>query len=225
MAARVSVSVLVVAVLAALITVAALLGAWQLRASGSGQQQTTSAAGARNDTCVREHCRVLATAKVAGRSVRLHATRRGTEGAIELPGNDRTLRVTVTDVGARLGRDSLRCIDGSGGTACLVRGASAQGKVGEVLLKQQGSWDRVERPYVSSAGVLGLQTIDGTASVVAVQPDCKSADCDTERVYAQAFTASGRVLGCTEAYRSKYALPGWPRVTPRRYQLGTCPES
>lgn len=225
MAARVSVSVLVVAVLAALVTVGALFGAWQLRATDAGQQRATSVPGARNDTCVRERCPVLATAKVASRSARLHATRRGTEGAIELPGNDRALRVTVTDVGARLDRDSLRCIDGSGGAACLVRGGSAQGEVGEVLLKRRGSWERVERPYVSSAGVLELQAIDGTASMVAVQPDCESADCETDRVYAQVFTAAGRVLGCTEVYRSKYALPGWPRVAPGRYQLGACPQS
>lgn len=221
---RASLSVPIVAVLSGLVALAALFGAWQLRTSSSADESAESPRPARNDHCVRAECPVLASVPTAGGNVVLHATPDGEQGALEVPGSDSALRITVTDVGARLDRGSLSCTPATAtdAPACLVAGESPQGRVGEVFQDKQDSWDRVERPYVASGGVLDLRAIEGRNSVVAVQQACRGEDCASERVYAQVFGAGGRDLGCTTTYASKYSLPGWPEVAPRNYQLEAC---
>ncbi|WP_156365185.1 hypothetical protein [Sciscionella sediminilitoris] len=226
--ARASISVPIIAVLAVLVTLAALFGAWQLRLPT--QQDTASAdspGSGRNDKCVRTDCPVLTSVESVDGAVRLHATADGEQGALEVPGAESALRITVTDVGARLAKDSLSCVPGDGtvGATCLVAGDSPQGRVGEVFVYKQASWDRVDRPYVASSGILQLRATDGRNAVIAVQRGCRSEDCQSSRVYAQVFAVGGRDLGCTETYASKYSLPSWPEVAPRGYQLHPCTDN
>ncbi|SFQ21666.1 hypothetical protein SAMN05421810_105210 [Amycolatopsis arida] len=228
-------SVLVTAVVAALVTAGALGGAVVLRPGAQPNDARppdgapTRAVDAR---CPPESCQVLASTEVAGTVVALLADSDGGSGRVRFGGQARGLVVEtmVTTMGARLTGDSLRCAEGAR-PVCLVRGAVDGGAVGEVLVSAgtgEGTWRAAERLYFSDAGYLSLDDVtgDGVAEVVVVRHDCAPdaapARCRVAPVVAQVFDLGGTEVGCTRRHTAPSGLRGWPEVEVRRSDLRDC---
>lgn len=224
-------SVLVTTWAAVAVTVAGLALAVALRpdraAPEPGGTPTTSAESAESDgqlQCGAAPCQPVATQRVGADSVELLAGV-GT-GRVQVTSalGTSVFEVSITQSGAQLTADSLDCLAGAVST-CLVRGATASGVQGEVLVGQHGTWSRAQVGYVASGGYLALHDVngDGVADVVAVQSACRSAD-GCEQVFAQVFVvdAGSTPLGCTRVFPSLAQVPGYPDVAVSQGDLHRC---
>lgn len=220
-AMRVSRSVWVTVVVAALVAAGALIASSRMWSAEQGVSGASPVAtpGA---NCTVVACRKVAEQTVNGAQVRLLVSGDGSAGEVVSTADRNEFRVTITDAGARLNAGSLSCVNGAT-PACLVSGLSMQGRVGEVFLGRQGAWERIESSYVSSARVLQLRVVDGTVAVITVRGDCSGGDCGSGGVAAEVFdAATGKSLGCTATVPTKYQLPGWPQLRPALPQLHPC---
>lgn len=242
--------VLATAVLAVLVTAGALVGAFLLRQHPSPPQ----AAGASTDAggCHASNCRTIASTTIGSDTIDLLANRDGTIGSLRVRStgqapssrtssgqtptgqgtglsqtspNTSTLEVPITGQGATLTAQSLVCDPGNT-PACLVRGNSSQGTIGQIYLRRSTGWSASGNPYVSDGGYLGLFDVDGdnTSDVITVQRYCPGAGdgCTSQHVFAKVFSLIGKELGCTETVSEPKWLPGWPNVSPSESELHTC---
>jgi hypothetical protein len=174
----------------------------------------------------------LASVTVRGTVVALLADPNGGSGRLRIGPEAANVRLElmITSMGARLGADSLWCADGSI-QACLVRGESSDGTVGEVFSNHGESWRRMaDKPYLSDAGNLSLSDADGNGSpyVIVVRHECPasqpgSAKCQAAPVLGSVFDLAGRQLGCTKKYTSPSQMRGWPDIRLTNSDLRACP--
>lgn len=227
-------SVLVVAICAALMTVAALVAAFELRQTATLLPRSSVQTAAKDGgPCGGRTCRPIAQNVVGGTTIELLADPGGTAGSLRIgsaqaPGSvGDTFQVSITQNGAQLDSGSLSCVGGSA-PACMVRGGSDEGVIGEVFVDRPSGWGQVEVPYLSDAGYLALLAGDAQhePQVIAVQRNCdrrKKRTCTSPGVYAQVFSLTGAEIGCTQTVSMPASLPGWPAVNPRSGQLRPCP--
>jgi hypothetical protein len=231
---RIPRSAVVTALLAAVVTAAALVAVVQLRpkpddASTSQPVQPEIRAGAAPG-CGAGACQQLATMTVAGTPVVLLAGADGQGGRVRIgpqPGTE--FELSIIGMGAKLSPSSLRCIAGST-SACLVRGETAAGGAyGELLTGTGEVWRDFGRPYFADAGTLSLfdVTQDGRPDVIVVRHECPNAPsgtpaCDAAPVLAEVYDLDGKVRGCTATVRSPSSFRGWPEVEVRKSQLKSC---
>lgn len=231
-AARPPRPVLVTVVLAVVVAVGSLVTAALLRPDAArpargGLSMPTSTA---NSGCGDDPCRVVASASVNGMPVELLADADGGTGRLRAggPSSGSVAEVTITAMGVRLNRDSLRCPP-SDTPVCLVRGPHDGGMAGEVHVWRGDSWRSDQRPYFSDAGsvVLDDATGDEVPEVVVVRHECAGTDsaaaCQQAPVLAEVFDLGGRQVGCTETYGSPGSLRDWPEVDVESYELTECP--
>jgi hypothetical protein len=235
--ARVPRSVLVTVLGAAVVTAGALIAVAGSRPrpdtpAGVGAAADRSAAEAASwAACGAGRCVELASVAVKGTLVALLADPNGGSGRLRIGPEAANVRLEtmITSMGARLGADSLRCADGSI-QACLVRGESSDGTVGEVFSNHRQSWRRMaEKPYLSDAGNLSLSDVEGNGSpdVIVVRHECPatqpgSAKCAAP-VLGSVFDLAGRPLGCTKMYTSPSQMRGWPDIRLTNSDLRACP--
>jgi hypothetical protein len=224
-------AIIVVAVVSALVAAGALVTAAQVgkrppAAPTASPTPTTPDVGV--DGCKVDPCQVLATAPVAGTTIELLADRGARSGRLRIggPGSSSVIEATVTELGVTLTPESLQCLAGSL-SACLVRGAYDGGLAGQVVVGRSGKWSSLLKPFVSDAGYLALAevTADVGPELVAVQHHCDRAstpDCTRTPVFAQVFSTTGAVQGCTRDYDSLERLPGYPAVEVRSNHLSPC---
>ncbi|HJQ45210.1 MAG TPA: hypothetical protein VJ870_02645 [Amycolatopsis sp.] len=204
------------AVLAALVTIAALVGVASLRGRNDGRADFEAVPGVSAPTSAEEcgaaPCTVLATQTVGADTVRLLADRQGANGRFQA--GAALLESTITQLGARLGAGSLSCVPGST-SACLVTAPFNGGRVGQLLIERAGTWRSVDKPYFSDAGVLVLDDVSGSEvpEVVVVQ---------SSPVLARVFALEGSVVGCTRHYTALSQLRGWPNVRLQASDLRSC---
>jgi hypothetical protein len=209
-----------------LVTVAALVTAFTLRPEPPG---SPDAGAAGEEGCRSGGCGPVASATVGADRVELLASRTGEAGAIRAGrGAVKTLfDVAISHQGARLDGQSLDCVDGAS-PACLVRGRSDAGTLGDVFVSHQGSWSQTDRKFISDNNYLALHDVldDSTPEVVAVQRSCQDAsstECPDPAYFAQVFSLTGAVLGCTTPVADVDALPGSDGdVIPAYYNVHTC---
>lgn len=178
---------------------------------------TTSGVGV--DGCAKEPCTVPATVHVSGYVVELVADAGNTSGRLRIggAGASEVIEATITNTGAVLGPDSLQCLPGSI-VACVLRGNTAQGMAGQVVVGRSGQWGELMPPFLSDAGYLGLDDVlpDPGAEIVVAQHRCNRTvvpDCSTTPVYVQVYDLRSEERGCTRNYNRLESLPGWPVVT------------
>lgn len=230
-------SVLITAVVAAVMTVAALATVaalrWRADNFATSDEPTTPptsvglAAG-----CGGGPCQVLSSAPVHGTPIELLTDNNGGSGRVRVGGvgSDIVIPITINQFGVRLNQNSLRCVAGET-SVCLVRGPNDGGMVGEVLVSRGDSWRPAERPYFSDAGHIVLDDVDGddVPEIVVVRHDCSSESgssrCATAPVLAQVYGVAGEVLGCTKRYTSPSNIRGWPEVNISVSQLRGCDRS
>lgn len=217
--------VVTAAVLSVLVAAGALAAAAAVREHRQNGAGTTTTAppsetsGVDADGCRVEPCAVLATAPIGDTTVELVADRDRTSGRLRIGGvaSSKVIEVTITDtVGVVLTADSLQCVADSL-SACLVRGQFGGGTAGQVVVGRSGKWNELARPFVSDAGYLALADLrpDVGPEIVAVQHDCvrtTTADCTGTPVFAEVYSMTSAVLGCTRDYARIEALPGFPAV-------------
>jgi hypothetical protein len=209
-----------------LVSAAALITAAVLRPPppGSLEAGATSEGG-----CQGGGCALVASATVGSERVELLAGKNGEAGTLRAgTGAARTLfDVAITHQGARLDSQSLNCVDGAT-PACLVRGRSDAGTLGDVFVSHQGSWSQTDRKFISDDDYLALHDVlgDSAPEVVAVQRRCQnggSTDCPDPAYFAQVFSLTGNVLGCTTPVAEVSSLPGENgEVIPAYYNVHTC---
>jgi hypothetical protein len=211
-------------VVCALVAAGALAMAASLRgrdATPASADDTTSSTttGVGVDGCDVEPCTVLGSVPVGGNRIELVADRGNTSGRVRIggAGSSEVIEVTITDKGAVLGPDSLQCVPGTL-VACLVRGTSDQGVIGQVVVGRTRKWNSLAAPFQSDAGYLALADVFGDtgAEIVVAQHRCDRAtvpDCSTTPVYVRVYSLRGEDKGCTRSYSGLDSLPGWPVVT------------
>ncbi|MCP2165425.1 hypothetical protein [Goodfellowiella coeruleoviolacea] len=226
-------SVVVLAWLAAVITVGALVAAATLRPAGETDEDGGPVTGASTPAtgaglqCGSQACQSVATQQVGQESVELLSDPAGRIGRVRVSGAGApsVFEATITQLGAQLTANSLQCATGVS-AVCLVRGTSPSGgSVGEVLLAKDGAWSRIDVPYYSAGSYLGLADVnrDGVADVVSVQYDCDSAELTgCQRVFLWVFEATGDNIGCTATVTGVEQLAGWPNPAPEMGQLYPC---
>ncbi|QWF79361.1 hypothetical protein HUW46_02769 [Amycolatopsis sp. CA-230715] len=224
---------MVTAALAALVTAAALIGVAVLRHQTEAAPTTGEpAAAAPNGVtqCGTGACQVVASQPVDGKTVDLLADSAGDNGKLRVggPGSPIVVETSTTSLGARLNNTSLSCVTATV-SACLVRGPSRDGLIGQVVINRGDSWRPAEATtYSSDAGAITLHSVvssDAPDLIVAKKAPCNSPTaCRSAAVYAQVYNLTGSLLGCTPTYRTASSLPGWPDVAPTRAQLrAECP--
>jgi hypothetical protein len=170
-------------------------------------------------------CQPVATQRVGADAVELLAGVGTGRVQVTSAVGTSVFEVSITQSGAQLTADSLDCLAGAVST-CLVRGATASGVQGEVLVGQHGTWSRAQVGYLASGGYLALHDVngDGVADVVAVQRACRS-DSGCEQVFGQVFVvdAGSTPLGCTRVFPSLAQVPGYPEVALSQADLHPCP--
>ncbi|WP_409466769.1 hypothetical protein [Amycolatopsis sp. GA6-003] len=232
---RVPRSALLTAVLAAVATAAALVVAVVLRPKPDGavtmapREPAAAPVEGSASTCGNGPCRQLAAVSVGGTPVVLLADAAGGSGRVQVgkePGTE--FELAITNLGAKLTKTSLRCIDGST-AACLVRGDAAGGSYGELLTESGGVWRDYGKPYFSDAGSLSLYDVsqDGRPDVIVVRHECPQAvsgspRCQAAPVVAEVYELDGEVMGCTSTVTSPSNFRGWPDVELRKSQLRRC---
>lgn len=234
MAGRVPRSLILAAVLSALVAAGALAGAAALRSgttdaapavvtSENSPVPTLDASG-----CLRPPCQQLATTTIGGTSVELLADADATSGRLRIGGvtSGHVIETTITDLRVTLTATSLQCLSG-GPSACLIRGEHEGGIVGQVVVGRSDNWSALDRRFVSDAGYLVLANVDGDSApeVLAAQHDCAEPDpavCAARPVYVQVFALTGAVAGCTRKYARLDRLPGYPAVTITPAALTPC---
>jgi hypothetical protein len=206
----------ITAVLAALVTVAALIAVASLRARGR-HPVVASPAGAQSAPtagveCGQAPCRVLATQSVDGGQVELLADAQGDNGRFQAGAV--VLQTSVTQLGARVDAGSLSCVAASV-SACLVSGPLNGGRIAQLLVERDGVWRSVDRPYFSDLGVIVLSNVSGTDApeVVVVQ---------RSPVMARVYALDGSTVGCTKKYSYPAQLRGWPDVRVLAGDLRPC---
>lgn len=234
--ARAPRSVLVTVLVAAVVTAGVLIAVAALRSRAGapvGAGPGADPAGAitpPNSNCGPAACVQVASATVNGTEVALLAAPDGGSGHLRLgfDPSHATVETTITSIGARLGPDSLRCVDGTI-IVCLVRGVTEGGLVGEVLAYRGESWRGPEKPFFSDAGNISLSdaTGDNSPDVIVVRHECPgsqpgSAKCGAAPVLASVFDLAGRQLGCTKKYPSPSNLRGWPDIRLTKAELRGC---
>lgn len=228
-------SVLVTALVAVLVTVAAMGSVLVLRVRAD-----RSAAAAVGDSavsnvmpstqCGNGPCQVLSALDVKGTRVELLADGDGGNGRFRVGGGASQLEVetAITALGVRLNQDSLRCVAATT-AACVVRGPHSGGMAAEVLVARADTWRASESSYFSDAGavVLGNVLGDDSPEVIVVRHDCtanqsSSGRCPSAPVLAEVFDLAGQQLGCTRRYTSPGQLRGWPEVRLVQADLRHC---
>jgi len=208
--------VVVTAVLAVLVTVAALIGVASLRSrddGGAGLQMASPGAPLTSgEECGSGPCRTLTSQPVDAGTVDLLADDQGTNGRFRAGGV--LIETTITQLGARLDAGSLSCVTASV-SACLVTGPLGSGRVGQLMVDRAGTWRSVDKPYFSDAGVLTLGNVSGSDApeVVVVQ---------NSPVLARVYALDGSTVGCTRRYTYLSQLRGWPDVRLQAADLRAC---
>ena len=223
MATRASRPVVVTAVAALVVIVLALTTALTLRlqrdAALAADRIGPAVATVPGDmTCGNGPCGVLTSTPVGGVTVELLAGEGGKHGMLRVlgTGTEILLETALSDLGARLTQHSLLCTEGDI-TACLARGSTNRGLVGEVFVARGDKWEAVERPYVSTGGYLDLIRATGGDSL-----DVVLARRLRSGVSLEVFALDGTPQGCTRSYRDLARLPGWPDVHLDDTQLRPC---
>ncbi|ROS40198.1 hypothetical protein EDD35_2525 [Amycolatopsis thermoflava] len=209
-------SVVVTAVVAAVVALSALVTVRLLREDGASAQAPVGGAGSTAVTagadCGEGPCQVVARATVDGKPVELLADSQGGNGRFQAGAN--AIEVTVTALGGRLDANSLSCVSGAV-SACLVHARQEGASIAQLLVDRAGTWRSVDKPYYSSGGVVRLDDVTGDTApeVVVVQ---------TSPVLARVFALDGSALGCTRRYTSVSQLRGWPEVQLNPGDLRAC---
>jgi hypothetical protein len=207
----------VTAVVAAVVVVAGLVFAYFQRPNNTDSGQSGTDTGMRCGTTV---CQVVIGKSVGKDLVELLAGTGG--GRIRVTGESGPFifEMTIAESGAKVDGESLQC-DEAAVSVCLVRGAHDGDLLGEVLVRKDGTWSRVQAAYLASAGYLGLHDVneDGTADIVAAQHAC---DGQCRNAFVQVFSAIGPDVGCTTTAPERDQLPGWPTPVPKLSQLRPC---
>jgi len=223
----------ITAVLCALVAAAALAVAASLRhrdEPGSSGQTTPPTSGVGADGCGDEPCTVLASITLGGNQVELVADNGFRSGRLRVSGagTSDVIEVTVTEMGAVLGPDSLQCVPGSL-ASCVIRGSTEQGVIGQVVVGRSGQWNQLTQPFQSDAGYLALADVTGDtgAEILVAQHRCDRAavpDCSATPVYVHVYSLRSEDKGCTRSYSGLESLPGWPAVTLKSTDLdpGRC---
>ncbi|MGW6931073.1 hypothetical protein ACWGE0_13485 [Lentzea sp. NPDC054927] len=213
-------SVQVIAVVAAVVVVAGVVFAYFQRPNNTDSGQSGTDGGMRCGTTV---CQVIIGKSVGKDLVELLGGTGG--GRIRVTGASGPFifEMTIAESGAVVDDKSLRCVEAEV-SVCLVHGVQGGKALGEVLVRKDGTWSRVQTAYQSSAGYLGLHDVneDGTADVVAAQFACDGQCRDT---FVQVFSVLGPNLGCTTAAPAREQLAGWPAPVPKMSQLRPCADS
>jgi hypothetical protein len=193
--------------------------------AGTSAPATTSGVGV--DGCLRERCTVLADIPVGASRVQLVVDSGGGSGRLRIggAGASKVVEATITSMGATMGPDSLQCVADTL-SACLLRGQTADGVVGQVVAGRSGQWSELAQPFVSDAGYLALApvTSDVGPEILVAQHRCPrgTPDCSGTPVYVRVYTLQSQELGCTQDYRRLESLPGWPAVTLKPANLTDC---
>lgn len=209
-------SVVVTAILAAVVALSALVAVRLLRDDGTSAQTSVHDAGSSSVTsgvdCGEGPCQAVARATVGGDPVELLADSAGGNGRFQAGAS--VLEVTVTALGGRLDVNSLSCASGAV-SACLVQARQESATIAQLVVNRAGTWRSVDKPYYSSAGVIRLDDVSGDTApeVVVVQ---------TAPVLARVFALDGSALGCTRRYTSVSQLRGWPEVQLNAGDLRAC---
>jgi hypothetical protein len=226
----------VTVIVCVLVTLGALVTAGVLRhqrASGAHPEETTApqttTSGAGADGCLTDPCTVVGPIPIGGTTVQLVADAGGKSGRVQIGGGgaSNVIEVTITKFGAVLGPESLDCVGGTQ-SVCVVRGASADGLLGQVIVGRSEKWASPGKPFVSDAGYIGVQDVlprQSLLEVLVAQHRCDpsaTADCSTTPVYVQVFTLQSESLGCTRDYARLESIPGWPTVDLARATLRDC---
>ncbi|GAB2752790.1 hypothetical protein [Amycolatopsis magusensis] len=230
-------SIVVTAVLAVLVTAAALVTAVLLRpdapdvaAPGAGGESST--AGVASE-CGPQACQVLVRQPVKGTTAELLADPEGGAAHVRFGGlgSDFVLESALAPMEVAVGQDSLQCVDAEL-AACLVQGDYQGGVLAELLVAPGDTWRQSDRLYFSDAGrVLLAQVVgDPAPEVVVVRHECASAapaapGCTRGPVLAEVFELSGKQAGCTKRYSAPSQLRGWPDVRLGPADLRPCPVS
>ncbi|MFC4853468.1 hypothetical protein [Actinophytocola glycyrrhizae] len=226
-------AVVVTVMVCALVTLGALVTAGVLRHERASTADpvatttvppTTSGVGA--DGCLTRPCVVVGPVPIGGTTVQLVADAGGRSGRVQIGGGGASdvIEVTITKLGAVLGPDSLQC---SGGTqsACVVRGDTPDGMLGQIVVGRSGEWASLEKPFASDAGFVAVQDVTGRQSgpeVLVAQHRCDRPDCAGTPVYVQVFTLRSDSLGCTRDYARLDSIPDWPVVDLTEATLRDC---
>jgi hypothetical protein len=236
MRVRTPASVLLTALLAVVVAVGALIAVVTLRPRPDSQVPADGGTGLPSGAvpaepiCGPGPCEQLAAQTVGGAPVTLLAAPTGKFGQVRIgaPGQSTLFDLTISGMGATLGKESLRCLDGTS-AACLVRGDLDGGAVGEVLVSTGGTWRGSGRPYFADAGNMSLFDVtgDGTADIIVVRHECPGAQsgspkCQAAPVLAEVYGLGGESLGCTKKYTSPSQLKGWPDVRLTKPELRVC---
>jgi hypothetical protein len=207
------------AVLAALVTAAALVAVAKLRSPASDGSSALdlgasgSALSSGSPDCGGGACHVLASQTVNGMPIKLLADAQGAHGRFQA--GDAVIEMPIAALGARLDAGSLTCV-ASSVSACLVSAGQNGGKIGQLLVERSGTWHSVDKPYFSDAGVIVLGNVSGgdAPEVVVVQ---------SSPALAQVYALDGKTVGCTKKYSSPSQLRGWPNVRVTASDLRSCP--
>lgn len=215
---------IITVVACALVAASALLTAAVLRqerVASAGPAETTTpsttTSGPGADGCLTDPCRVLGPVPIGGTTVQLVADAGGRSGRVQIGGAGASdvIEVTITKLGAVLGADALQCVGGTL-SACVVRGKSAEGVLGQVIVGRSAKWASLEKPFASGAGFVAVQDVTGRQSgpeVLVAQHRCDrpaTAECADTPVYVQVFSTRSELLGCTRDYARLDSMPGWP---------------
>lgn len=229
-------AVVVTVVVCALVALGALVTAGVVRherAKAAATEETTTppttTSGPGADGCLEKPCAVLGPITIGGTTVQLVEDSGGSSGRLQIGGGGSSdvIEVTITDRGAVLGPDSLQCA-GTTQIVCLVRGTSASGMLGQLVVGRSREWASAGKPFASDAGYIGLQDVDSRLTgleVLVAQHRCDpaaTADCSTTPVYVQVFTLNSKSIGCTRNYVRLESIPGWPAVDLSEATLRPC---
>ncbi|GHF78603.1 hypothetical protein FHX82_004456 [Amycolatopsis bartoniae] len=209
-------SVLLTALLAAIVTVGALVGVAAMRAREDRPREAAPVppVSAQPGTdCGDGPCKLLATRTVGAGAVELLADAQGANGRFQADGQ--VVQTSITELGGRLDPDSLTCVAASV-SACLVSAPFSGGELGELVVQRDGDWRAVAKPYFSDAGVIELGNVanDDAPEVVVVQ---------SSPALARVYALDGSVVGCTRKYSYPAQLRGWPQVRVLASDLRACP--
>lgn len=229
-------AMVVTAIVCTLVALGALVTAGVLRherASSADSEETTTpsttTSGAGADGCLARPCTVVGPVRIGGTTVQLVVDAGGRSGRLQIGGGGASdvIEVTITNLGAVLGPDSLECV-GSAQSACVIRGASSDGMFGQIVVGRSGKWaSSRDKPFASDAGYVAVRDVDRRQSgleVVVAQHRCDpaTADCATTPVYLRVFTLQSESLGCTRDYARLESIPGWPAVDLTGVRIRPC---
>lgn len=229
-------AVVITAVTCALVAAAAFAAAASLRhrdttgAEPTGTTDVPASSGVGVDGCAVDPCSVLSTTNLGGTSIELVADAGAASGRVRIggAGSSEVIEASITSMGATLTRDSLQCMSGTP-AVCLLKGQSAQGMVGQVIVGRSAKWSELAAPFQSDAGYLAVADVTGKEvgpEILVAQHNCERAkvtDCSTTPVYIRIYSLRSVDIGCTRTYARLESLPGWPVVTFDNDAIVGCP--